>query len=407
MSKVPTNANTRTASEEDIYAQMWQAQQLGNLGLSFFSTDMSENPIPPPRTLFDSFSTSYTTFASWGASRDEHSEDYWQYVFLDVNPHATNDDFVPGVKAEDNWSVSVYTNRTVITNATCSSWFVSKCGAGDDCGGKGNETIEIVVDGDGTTMEIFPPAFLGVDQTTFWTDADADIGACGPGCSRVFAWETSAERPWYYECNVTVSDMINGTLPEHTISADLRNIAGAAIALQGFTYFDDGTQYQSYPAQTYWGYPLQGDDTYMAMNIANYAVNVIAAAAMMAPGLEVVGEQPQKGSALSVSWNRFYIVFGLIAGMQLVLGILSALAANLVFVKDGSPLALARTLRPLVDRLGAAGNAADGDAIARALDSAEGAKIVYSVRHPERGSRHHLDLGVQRRLRAFPRGNYD
>jgi hypothetical protein len=108
-----------------------------------------------------------------------------------------------------------------------------------------------------------------------------------------------------------------------------------------------------------------------------------------------------------VSWNDITIIFALTAGLQLVLFILVSVISNLVIVKDDSHIATARLLRPIVDRLGPVGTSAAGDEICKLLNDHGHRKVVYSVKHPQKGSLHHLDLGHQKRLRAFPRGDYD
>ena len=224
--------------------------------------------------------------------------------------------------------------------------------------------------------------------------------------------------PWYYECEVTVGRISQTATEDQQISDSVRRIAAQAIALQGFTFFKTpeeeeawdgvpgGVQFQAYPAKSYWGYPMKGSGLGMAAQVAEFATLTIATTALTNRPNTTIGDQPQRGEALSVEWENLYLILGLIAGVQLFFMIITSLVANLVFIKDGNPLSIARFLRPLVDRLGPAGNTADGKQIAKALDE-DHTMIVYSVRHPQQHQRHHLDLGVQRRLRAFPRGRYD
>jgi hypothetical protein len=108
-----------------------------------------------------------------------------------------------------------------------------------------------------------------------------------------------------------------------------------------------------------------------------------------------------------VNWKFIELIFCLTAGLQLILFVIASVVANLVIVKDDSPIATARLLRPIVDRLGPVGTAADGKEICKLLDDLGHEKVVYSVKHPQKGILHHLDLGHQKRLRAFPRGDYD
>lgn len=373
----------------------------GNVGLVYKQGAISNIPIP--KTLYNTPTDSYTIFAAYDTNPS--TTDYWQFNFFDSNPDSLNPDTAPGVQQGEAFAITVYTDRSINVTSSCNSWVISKGGDGDQL------NITILLDGNGTTKNVTLPDFLGgLNQTTYWTDVLNEAGACGTGCTVVHAFESSETKPWYYQCNMTVGVVNNATLPEHEVSEDMRYLAGGAIAFQGYTFSQAdnvSVQYQYYPSQSYYGAPVAGDAKAMGVNIGNFAINVLASAALNNPSWIVQGDQPQKGSALSVTWDKLYLILGLIAGAQLVLMIVTSLLANLVFVKDASHLVVARTLRPLMDRLGPAGNAADGKQIAEALDEAGDTKVVYSVRHPDTGSRHHLDLGVQKRLRAFPRGNYD
>ncbi len=347
--------------------------------------------VPDPGTLwsanspviFQGFEDSYNT--------------YWEYVFQDENADAANDTtstVAPPI---------VFTDRTVNATWYCNSWLVTE-------GGNGSTTnLTIILDSKSDFQHITIPYAGGSNQTTFITNPDTYD--CGPGCSTVYAFEASDSKPWWYECNITVSEVHNGTLPQHQIGQQLAHMAAAGIALQGHIVEDSqlqtGDQYQWYPATSYYGYPNGGDTGFAGSNIARFAIGVVATAADWNPQLTVVGGQPNTGSQLQVDWGKIEIIFGLTAGLQLVLFIIACLVANLVIVKDDSHIATARLLRPIVDRLGPVGTSADGKEITKLLDDHGHEKVVYSVKHPQKGILHHLDLGHQKRLRAFPRGDYD
>lgn len=306
--------------------------------------------------------------------------------------------------AESNAIVpTVFTNRYLNTTWVCNSWAVLK-------GGNGTSTnLTIALDSSGTEQTFSIPEAPGIGQTTFITETlNSD---CGEGCSTVYAFETQELSAWWYECNMTISEVGNATLPEHQIGDDLKTLAAQGIALQGHVRDENqratGQQYQIYPETSVYGSIADGDADAQGLYIAYFATGVIAVAATTNQQFIVTGGVPEVGSQLAIRWMFVDLILGLTVGMQAVLFISIAFISNLVIVKDESPFSTARLLRPLLDRLGHGGTYADGDQLIRLLSDEEVGKVVYSVRHPEKGSLHHLDLGHQKRLRAFPRGDYD
>lgn len=258
-----------------------------------------------------------------------------------------------------------------------------------------------MTDADGGNMTIQTPISRGAATTTYWVDDAYNTTGCGDGCSIVHVFEASTLIAWYYRCEVIVGTVSEIATKDQQISEEVRRIAGQAIALQGFTFFESqasatanetSEQYQSYPAASWWGAPEDGYARGIATNIAQFAILAIATTALTNVDKVTWGDQPQRGEALTVEWNNLYLILGLIAGVQLFFMIVTSLIANLVFIKDGNPLSIARFLRPMVERLGPTGNAADGKQIATALDEDQ-TMVVYSVRHPGVHRRHHLDLG--------------
>lgn len=319
---------------------------------------------------------------------------FWQYNFFDTNV---------GGNDEDESDIVVYTNRNINVTWQCESWTVIQGGNGDSF------DIELLINSNGVKRNVSLPVAGGLDQTTFVTlDNNTRCGPPGSGCFSVSAFEASLTKPYYYTCNMTVGTVGNATLPEHQVGENIRELAAEGIALQGFSYLredpNDVRQYQSYPAASIFGEIQSGDANSMGFLIGRFAIGVVAAAASYNPTLKVPGQVPTKGSALTVKWSQLIAILAVLGGLQALLMILTSFVANLVVVKDDSPLAISRTLRPLVNRLGPAGSMAGGKEIAKALGET---KVVYSVRHPQNGNMHHLDLGVQKRLRAFPRGDYD
>ena len=298
---------------------------------------------------------------------------------------------------------AIYTNRTVYVRYACNSWPVTEGGNGTSL------NITILLDSESHFQHITLPNAGGPNQTTFITNPN-NLD-CGDRCSTVYAFEASLSKPWWYQCNMTISDTENATHPEHHVGLALSKMGAAAIALQGHVadpiQEKTGQQFQTYPATSAYGFPNGGGIDAMGMTISQFSVGVVATAAQWNPFLTVDGDLPDTGSALEVKWFYIYIILGLTCGLQLFLFILCSVVANMVIVKDDSHFATARLLRPIVERLGPVGTYADGKEICKLLSNEGQEKVVYSVKHPQTGNLHHLDLGHQKRLRAFPRGDYD
>lgn len=191
---------------------------------------------------------------------------------------------------------------------------------------------------------------------------------------------------------------------------ELRILAGQGIALQGPVRNAEqaatGIQYQIYPDTSLYGMAQSGDADSKGLMMGYFTTGIIAAAAQANQQLVVPGGVPEIGSQLAVKWMFVGIILGLTVVVQGALFVAFAFVSNLVIVKDESPFSTARLLRPMIDRLGPGGTYSDGKDLTRLLSDDEVGKVIYSVRHPEKGSLHHLDLGHQKRLRAFPKGDY-
>lgn len=273
--------------------------------------------------------------------------------------------------------ISIATNRSINSTAACRSWPVRQGGDGAAL----DITIDTGTDGHLNVTNVSLPIAGGTDQTTFMTRDDGS-SSCGPGCSRVTAFEASVAWPWFYDCNVTVGDVINATRPEHHIGPILKTLASSAIALEGYAasslVSDPAIQYQVYPAEATYGYPVNGTSQAMAMLMARFALSVVAVTAFSNPIYIVPGLAPQLGVTLTITeWKYVHMIVGLICGIQLIMVIAIAFLVNCAIMRDDSPLATARVLRPIVDRLGPTGSNASGDAIAKELG--RDLKVAYSV----------------------------
>jgi hypothetical protein len=199
--------------------------------------------------------------------------------------------------------------------------------------------------------------------------------------------------------------------PEHFVGQNLAKMAASAIALQGYGIIGQNTttQYQYYPAASYYGSPAFGNSAVMGEGIGYFAIGAVAAAIRTNPTLAVPGNEPNQGVALSVEWIYVHLILIFMLGGQFFLFVVSCLVSNMVVVKDDSPISVARLLRPIVERLGNAGSAASGEETCEVLSKAEEGlgRVGYTVVHPVAGRRHHLVLGDYRLLRAFPPGYYN
>ncbi|KAI9162860.1 hypothetical protein HJFPF1_04455 [Paramyrothecium foliicola] len=238
--------------------------------------------------------------------------------------------------------LSVITSRTINATVTCTASKVVK-------GGDGSASNITVATNDGDKV-VFLPYAGGIDQTTFFVNTSR---TCGPGCSEISAFEASPQAPWYYQCDVTVGQVANSSRIEHEASDEFRSIASGAIALQGYgaSSLAENTdiQFQSYPAETVYGWPFGGRTNEMALVISRFTVGGIASAAERNEKIVIKGSEPQRGSHLNVSHPGFItLILVLVVVIQLVLDSVIQIWANRVVVPRGGTLAMAKVLRSMV-----------------------------------------------------------
>ena len=331
--------------------------------------------MPQPRTLFSVDNAAVYV-----------GDNYTEYVFYDSSPDG---------------SISIATDRTMNSTGLCNSWPVVDGGDGS------KSNITITVNSRGDKENIYIPVTAGLDQTTYFTYPSK---SCGDGCSIITALEASNQAPFYYQCNVTVTNVTNALRPEHEVSISLRTLAASAIALQGYISSsvtnDTGLQFHTYPAEFTYGTAQNGSAEDMGLQIAEFAMGVIAVAAQNNPQITVPGDQPHAGLTLNVSqWKYVHLILGLTAGLQFILFLVAAFISNQAIVKDRSHLAVARLLRPFVDQLGSSGSIATGKDISDAFGHE--AKFIYSVDQTWQGDLLRLNMGQQKPVRRFPKGLYD
>ncbi|KAK7931345.1 hypothetical protein PG985_002057 [Apiospora marii] len=244
---------------------------------------------------------------------------------------------------EDESLISVTTTRTIEASTTCNSWPVVSGGDGSV------KRISVAMGQDGTDITI--PTEIGTNATIYMTDTTQ---TCGDGCSLLSAFEASADAPWYYQCNVTVGQVVNGTRPEHEASTNLRNLMADAIALQGYAASSFAgnaePQFQTYPSESLFGRAVNGGAEELAKIISRFSIGAMAAFADNNKFIQVEGDAPRRGIVLDITHPGIILfLFLLVIGITLALEIGMAIWANRVVVPPDSPLAIAQVLREMTE----------------------------------------------------------
>ncbi|KAE9580103.1 hypothetical protein CGMCC3_g3889 [Colletotrichum fructicola] len=337
------------SNRQGLGALQYTANSYGTVSLAYDSAAMEK--VPSARAIY--VESDPLMFCD---------ENLCKYVFHETSTSSIKDD--------DTNPMTVCTNRSINVTSSCTSWPVIS-------GGSGNTTNVTVALDNGNTYDLYIPVPGGSDQSTFMTNSQFD---CGTGCSIVSVFEASATSPWYYSCNVSVHEVANATLPQHYVGTNLTKLATAAIALQGYAASslanDTNFQYQTYPAESIFGTPMNGTNQVMQMILNRFTIGVVAIAALNNPSLTLEGTMPMKGTKLNVShWNMIHMILLLTAVLQLALGLAAALVANRVVVPDGGAVEMAQVMRSMAiqDRR------ANEEALEKGLttEGAKGSKWIY------------------------------
>jgi hypothetical protein len=261
----------------------------------------------------------------------------WTFVFLDSPPSGIGPS-------------TIFTNRTI--NATWS------CDAHPILGGGNGTTSQFLVQNLGLqNVSLALP-----NSTTFYTNnlMHACADPKNSRCAVVQVFEASSLQPWYYSCDITISEVANtrADVPAQRVGDQMAWLAAGAIALQGYERSppDDPLglpqQAQLYPADTSWGTPMKGNVDYMGALIALFAIGSITGAALNNPPAYYNGMQPTAGQSLKFSdQGYFFIIIGLTCGGQLILFLVISVMADRVTVRPDSHLAIAALLRPIAKRM--------------------------------------------------------
>jgi len=317
-------------------------------------------------------------------------------VFVDSSPSD------PGYTNFPCGPSAIFTSRTISSTYSCQSFPVIE-------GGNGTFANLIVQqDSNGNSFNVSLPIVAGLDSTTYFTNPDID---CGEGCSIIEAFEATSTTSWYYNCSITVGAVINATLPQHEVGINLREMASAGIALQGYSQSSNvpgSKQFQVYPSESIYGSPQNGVADNMGFTISMFAIGVVSVAAIYNyNAFNVTGLEPHIGNQLTVDyWSRIWMIMGLIVGVQGGAFVLTAFLANRVVVKDESVFATARLLRPVLDGLGDEGTTMEGEDICNVLNAGDDRRFIYTVPRVGNGP-YRVELGNLPRMRSFPEGNYN
>lgn len=306
-----------TDESQDLGALRYTANSYGQVALAWDAGSMAE--VPKPNVVWDP-----------NGPLIYCGSDYCEYVFFEGTP------------VQHHRYLAVATNRTVRASAVCDSFRVTKGGDG-----RGSD----IVLSNGTTVAI--PARNGAAQTTFMTDDNQSLGLA---TARIRAFEASEEKPWFYDCTVTIGRVSNVQIPAHELGVNVSSLAASAIALQGYgasSAANTTQQFQSYPAESTYGDPQGGNTTGMSLLLASFAAGVIGVTAQANDYILAPGLQPLRGVALHVSdWGYVHMVLCLVAGVHFVLALVSVWLADKVAVPSHSMLAMVELLRPVSQKLG-------------------------------------------------------
>ncbi|KAM3537956.1 hypothetical protein ARSEF1564_009119 [Beauveria bassiana] len=353
----------------DVNSRRYSAYTFGQVGLGFAEDSVDYGPkpgelfypdLPQVFYTFPLLDDWYNTGGSGNTTNETDDGDgdghiySYTYFFFETNV------------ADASYYATVASNRSVTVTASCDSYKVVAGGHGMSS----NITVRFT-DSEGD-QEVYLPVANGGSQILYLHDPATEANDT---CSRVSAFEPSDTDPWFYICDVSIGNITNGAVGEHYMGANFTRYVPPAIALQGYGASDIGLtntttnyQCQSYPAQSYFGWPARGRGGYMAALISRCAANTIASAAMVNANVEAYGMAPQRAISLEITrWRYVHIILGLTTGVQLAIHLVAVLVANRVQVLDQRSLATASLVRRLLAGVGDRASMARAEQIANLI----------------------------------------
>ncbi|GJN78346.1 hypothetical protein VFPFJ_04570 [Purpureocillium lilacinum] len=333
------NASRTLNESQAINARRYTANTFGMVSIAFGDDDIAT--LPKPGKIYNPDDP----FFFWDDEKGSYT-----FVFYESSPDGAV------------YYSNVASNRTISVQAECDSWRVLKGGDGLSA----NITVQY---SDGTKEDWELPSVNGPDQSIFLHDpAKQSWDSSG----QVDVFEASKTDPWAYSCNITVEPVVNAVIKEQEVGVNVTRYAAPAIALQGYgssvyglTNDTKQYQWQSYPAQSVFGAPVNGSAETMARTVSRYAIGSIAITTQSNGNINARGMVPQKGITLEITnWTYLHLILGLTVGIQLLIAVVSILVANRVQVRCHSYLSMAALLRPALQGVSCRGSAADGQEVA-------------------------------------------
>jgi len=318
-------------------------------------------------------------------------------------------DFLEGPPNSNNWPLNslsslVYTNRTINSTFVCASYTV------DPVTGNGSSSlVDVFLNGTNEPSTTITVPSVAINESTFFVDN----GTCGSRCGFISIFQASFTTPQFYQCNITISEVGNASLPEHLVNDTFAQLAARSIAL-GAT--SKTGYYERYPEDSNYGILIDGDPDAMGKQVAYFAIGSLAVAYLSNPTVIVTGLTPEPAYLLNIHSNtKLILIFVLISGVQLLIFVITTFISSNVIVLDDSPVAIARLLYPIMARLGSGGTILGGKEISDALKredeevrKSEEMRVIYTEKRCDtEGTRARLVLGDGTRERAFKSGHYD
>jgi hypothetical protein len=302
-------------------------------------------------------------------------DSYW-YRFIDQSPYDPTE--------------SVVSSRTVSSTATCTSYQVLS-------GGFGQTDYIVYYDpqsGQNVSQFMYPTAY----GCATWS-ADREQ-TCGPRCTKVNVLLTadnitgSVLEPRYFSCNNTVGRVTNldsyWGYDSYIVKDEQARLWAGAIGYSGFDNGVDPMEYVRYDYASDWSPAGDSDNATMAQLLMAFTAGAFAANDENGPRVNVTGYYPVQAQVVDVEWTWTIALLAGIPGVQFLVLLAVLKWANKVIIKDTSHLAVARLLRPVVEKLGDNGCLLTGDEIAETLGNY---RLKYGVRNPPQDSMAYSGLG--------------
>ncbi|KAM3432162.1 hypothetical protein MY4824_006711 [Beauveria thailandica] len=360
-------ASKKRHETEDVNSRRYSANLYGQFGSNFDEAGLDLAPKPGALYNPDQPQVFYSKelpldsdhdngSGGSAATKPDDNGNAYSYTYF----------FLESTVANASYAGIVASNRSVTVTASCDSYKVV-------AGGNGTSPNITVRFKDGEDVFYLPVA-NGGSQILYLHDPATEANDTW---SQVNAFEPSDTDPWFYTCQVSVGNVTNGFLPQHYMGTNFTRYIPPAIALQGYGASDSDIgltntttnyQFQSYPLQTYFGWPASGSGVFMARLVSRCAINALAVGAAFSTNVDVPGMEPQRAIQLEITkWRYVHVIVGLTVGVQLVIHLVAVLVANRVQVREQRSLATASLLRPLLAGVSERASMARGKQIAKLI----------------------------------------